>query len=109
MKRVLTALVLIPLVLLVLFKAPMWLFTLVVGAVAMGAAWEYLGLVDAYGFKSMKTATLLLVGLAFLVPTVINFVYILQPISLPLIYAYPIILLLCAMSRDNLREALPAA
>ena len=58
MKRVLTAVVLIPLVLLVLFKAPMWLFTLVVGAVAMCAAWEYLGLVKALRLHPLTIATL---------------------------------------------------
>jgi len=59
MKRVLTAVVLIPLVLLVLFKAPLWLFTLVVGAVALGAAWEYLGLVKAVRLQPLTMPVLM--------------------------------------------------
>ena len=43
MKRVLTAVILIPIVVLALFKAPLWLFTLLVMGVALLAAREYLG------------------------------------------------------------------
>ena len=43
MKRVLTAVILIPLVVLALFKAPLWLFTLLVLGVAVLAAHEYSG------------------------------------------------------------------
>src|SRR5581483_9972222 len=57
MKRVLTALVLIPLVLLAVFKAPSWLFTLLVGAVALLALKEYLDLVEAYGVKPIRWLT----------------------------------------------------
>jgi phosphatidate cytidylyltransferase len=45
MKRVLTAAVLIPIVLLVIFKAPMWGFILVVGFFGTLAAYEFLRLV----------------------------------------------------------------
>jgi phosphatidate cytidylyltransferase len=55
MKRVLTALILIPLVLLLVFLGPRWLVTLAVAAVAMQAAWEYLGLAEK-GLAE-KTAT----------------------------------------------------
>ncbi len=51
MKRVLTAVVLIPLVILALFKAPLWLFTLLVLGVALLAAHEYFGIVKASGFR----------------------------------------------------------
>ena len=44
MKRVLTALVLTPLVLALVFLGPKWLITLVVAAVAVLAGWEFLGL-----------------------------------------------------------------
>ena len=46
MKRVLTAAVLIPLVLVLVFLGPrwQWLFTLAVAAVAVLAGWEFLGL-----------------------------------------------------------------
>ncbi len=42
-KRVLTAVILIPIVVLALFRAPLWLFTLLVLGVALLAAKEYLG------------------------------------------------------------------
>src|SRR5205823_3376653 len=101
MKRVLTAVVLIPLVLLVLFKAPLWLFTLVVGVVAMGAAWEYLKLVDAYGVKSMKTPVVVLVALLFasLVGQLFVYGYPLWIVFAPvLLLVFPMVLLSTAMS-----------
>lgn len=55
MKRVLTAVVLIPLVLLALFKAPLWLFTLLVLGVALMAAREYFDAVAATGLKPFRT------------------------------------------------------
>jgi phosphatidate cytidylyltransferase len=58
MKRVLTALILIPLVLLLVFLGPRWLVTLAVAAVAMLAAWEYLGLVEKTGGKPPRMAVL---------------------------------------------------
>jgi phosphatidate cytidylyltransferase len=51
MKRVLTALVLIPIVLLIVFLGPKqhWLFSLAVAGVAALAGWEYLGLAQQRG------------------------------------------------------------
>jgi phosphatidate cytidylyltransferase len=46
MKRVLTALVLVPVVLCLVFLAPRWLFTIAVALVAAMAGWEYLGLAE---------------------------------------------------------------
>jgi len=54
-KRVLTAVILIPLVILALFKAPLWLFTLLVFGVAVLAAHEYLNIAAAAGFKPFRT------------------------------------------------------
>ena len=58
MKRLLTALVLIPLVLLAVFRAPDWLFTALVGAVALLATMEYLQIVAAYGVTVFRWTTL---------------------------------------------------
>ena len=58
MKRVLTALILIPLVLLLVFLGPRWLVTLAVAAVAMLAAWEYLGLAEKTGARPPRMAVL---------------------------------------------------
>ncbi len=46
MKRVLTAVILIPLVVLALFRAPLWLFTLLVLGVALLAAKEYFDIAE---------------------------------------------------------------
>ena len=51
MKRVLTAVLLIPVVLLIVFKAPLWLFALVVAAIALLAMHEYLNLAKGYQIK----------------------------------------------------------
>ena len=56
MKRVLTALILAPLVLALVFLGPMWLITLVVAVVAMLAAWEFLALTEHRGAKPPKVA-----------------------------------------------------
>ena len=48
MKRVLTAVVLIPVVLLLVFKAPLWLFALVLAAIVILTLHEYLFLAFNY-------------------------------------------------------------
>jgi phosphatidate cytidylyltransferase len=58
MKRVLTAAILIPVVLLLVFKGPFWLITLAAAAVAALAAWEFLVLADASGAKTPRIAVL---------------------------------------------------
>jgi|SRR5947209_6454175 len=54
MKRVLTAALLIPVVLLIVFKAPLWLFALVVAALIILALREYLDIVEAAGIKPFR-------------------------------------------------------
>ena len=66
MKRVLTAAILIPLVLLLIFLAPLWVVTLVVAIVAELALWEYLTLADATGAKAPRIATMVAIALLFL-------------------------------------------
>lgn len=67
MKRILTALVLIPLVLLLVFLGPrwQWLFTLAVAGVAALAGWEYLGLAEKSGAKPPRVAVLVALVLLF--------------------------------------------
>jgi phosphatidate cytidylyltransferase len=65
MKRVLTAAVLIPLVLLAVFRAPAWLFALLVGAVAILAVREFLELVKHYNVLPFRMPTFLAVGAMF--------------------------------------------
>ena len=54
MKRVLTAAILIPLVILALFRAPLWLFTLLVLGVALLAAKEYFDIAEKTGFRPFR-------------------------------------------------------
>jgi len=57
MKRVLTAVVLIPVVLLLVFRAPLWLFALAVAAIIVLALQEYLNIAEAAGIKPFKWLT----------------------------------------------------
>ena len=59
MKRILTALILIPLALALLFAGPLWLVTVVTGGVAALAGWEFLGLAEAAGAKPPRMAVLI--------------------------------------------------
>ena len=54
MKRVLTAVILIPIVVLALFRAPLWLFALLVLGVALLAAREYFDIAEKTGFRPMR-------------------------------------------------------
>lgn len=65
MKRILTALVLIPVVIGMVFWAPLWLFTLGCCAVALLALWEYLALADAMGARTPRITTCVLAALLF--------------------------------------------
>lgn len=65
MKRVLTAIILIPLVLLLVFSNNLPLITCVSAAVAMLAAWEYLGLADALGAKTPRILVLCCIAALF--------------------------------------------
>src|SRR5580698_419243 len=67
MKRILTALVLIPLVIVLVFLGPDWLVTLAVGVVALLAAWEYLGIAQAAGAKAPRIPVLVAIAILFAV------------------------------------------
>lgn len=60
MKRVLTAVVLVPLVLLVVFRAPLWLFALMVAGIVVLALHEYLGVLRSYGTQPVGAASYIL-------------------------------------------------
>ena len=70
MKRVLTAVILIPLVVLALFRAPLWLFTLLVLGVALLAAREYLDIATATGFRPFRRLSYGLTLLLFFVTAI---------------------------------------
>jgi phosphatidate cytidylyltransferase len=68
MKRVLTAVLLIPVVLAIVFKAPLWLFVPVVGVFTVIGLREFLSMVEASGLEAFRwpTYTLALLPLAAL-------------------------------------------
>jgi phosphatidate cytidylyltransferase len=66
MKRVLTALILIPLVLLLVFLGPRWLVALSVAVVAALAAWECMGLTEKVGARPPRAAVLVAILALFL-------------------------------------------
>ena len=57
MKRVLTAAALVPVVLLIVFKAPLWLFVPAVGVLTVIGLREYLSMVEASGVKAFRWLT----------------------------------------------------
>jgi phosphatidate cytidylyltransferase len=117
MKRVLTAVVLIPLVLLVVFRAPLWLFALVLAGIVVLALHEFLNIAEGYGIKPLKGLTyavslFAVLGLAMLsseiffldFPARLGIVF--SPailLVLPIIFGIPLVF------RNDMRMALPAA
>jgi len=126
-KRVLTAVILIPVVILALFKAPLWLFTLLVFAVACLAAHEYFGIVKAQGYSPFQVIGYILVALSFLASLAIAGLFTEVPDaaagsagsrtigvlflwSLPVVILWaPLVLLLTSLKREPLSEVLPDA
>jgi len=126
-KRVLTAVILVPLVILALFKAPIWLFTLLVFGVAVLAAHEYFGIVKAQGFRPFATTSYLLVAISFMAIYVTSLWMFAPPndavnsftrigafalfvAGLPAVTLLgPLVLLLLSLRREPLSQALPDA
>lgn len=128
MLRVITAIVLALLVLLALFKAPIPLFSLIVGIVAVLATYEYLNLVKAHELQPLWVLTMLAIAFS-IVTTYMNIRFrtmrmpppsahgwrlILEPvfvyqILLVLVGIAPFVMLACAMRNQNLKIALPSA
>lgn len=65
MKRVLTAIVLIPLVLVLAFLGPRWLVILSTAVLAGLAAWEYLGLAELGGARPPRIAVIVAIAVLF--------------------------------------------
>jgi phosphatidate cytidylyltransferase len=101
MKRVVTAVVLIPLVLLLIFEAPFWLITPVVASVAELALWEYLALADASDAKTPRIAVMIAVALLFVV------VFRRPDFLGPLLGALALALFIVCAFRSPLKRVLP--
>jgi phosphatidate cytidylyltransferase len=115
LKRVLTALVLIPIVLLLVLRAPAVVLAVVAGAVALLAIRELLKLAEAYRIRPLVLPTYLFCGLFFLLIAV-------HPGATDVLstaaFAYfglcaaalaPFIFLSVAMARNELASGFPAA
>ena len=66
LKRIATAVVLIPIVLVLILRAPVWVLAIVAGIVALLTIHEFLKLTEAYGVEPMRWPTHLFAGLFFL-------------------------------------------
>jgi phosphatidate cytidylyltransferase len=116
MKRIVTAAILIPLVLLAVFRAPLWLFLLITALVALAAAFEYLGIAASYGFEPFKLLTYLYVAALFVIywysqsasAPGSGAATLLAGMLLLLLFA-PFLLLTAAMGGPDLKAALPGA
>jgi len=114
MKRVLTAVVLIPLVLALVFLAPDWLVVLTVGLVAVLAANEFLQLAAASGMAPYREVTVALVGIGFATMAIFLARNRYQEDAIAAliiggIFFLPLVFLLLGLTKQELREALPAA
>jgi phosphatidate cytidylyltransferase len=126
MQRVLTAIILIPIVLLVVFKAPLWLYALVLVLLALVCTREYLNIVAAHNLKPLRTLSYLAVAGAladYYLSIVIRSSHpsnatgwqmLREPIFqyeilLVLVSVAPFVLLVAAMKTEDLHQALPSA
>jgi phosphatidate cytidylyltransferase len=115
-KRVVTAVVLIPLVLFLVLKAPLYVMAIVAGAVALLAVAEFLKLTSHYGVQPLWRPTYAFVGVFFLFVIVAtnNRVPLVETTAmiygLALVAAVaPFVFLTIAMRRAELASGYPAA
>ena len=115
-KRVATAVVLIPLVLLLVLKAPLYLLAMVAGAVALITIAELLKLATHYGVNPLGLTSYIYVAIFFAFVIVastgatalVEAAALLFGISLAMALA-PFVFLTAAMRRSSLAEGYPAA
>ena len=105
MQRILTALVLIPLVLLLILRSPGPVLAVVAGIVALLAIREFLELTRHYEVEPFSIATYIFVGMAFLfwAPNDVGIVFLAALASLA-----PFVFLSIGLRRENLRSIYPA-
>jgi phosphatidate cytidylyltransferase len=115
-KRIVTAIVLIPLVLLLVLKAPLYVLAIVAGAVALLAVAEFLRLVARYGVQPLSQPTYAFVALFFVFVIVIstNRTPLVETTALTYGLALamalaPFLFLTLAMRRTDLPSGYPAA
>lgn len=121
MKRVLTAVILVPIVVIALFRAPLWLFALLVLGVAVLATHEFFGIAKAQGFRPFRALSYLFLASLFgfvtwgslevvqQMPAWLRSVPMVEGITGLLLVAAPFLLLVAGMRRDPLSQSLPDA
>ncbi|HEV2397237.1 MAG TPA: phosphatidate cytidylyltransferase [Candidatus Sulfotelmatobacter sp.] len=116
LKRIATAIVLIPIVLVLTLRAPIWILAIVVGAVALLTIHEFLKLTEFYGVKPLRilTYTFTTIFFALLALNVGNE----KPLLSTAVFVYalgfaaaiaPFIFLTRAMRSESLSSGYPAA
>ncbi|MFI5114490.1 MAG: phosphatidate cytidylyltransferase [Terriglobales bacterium] len=114
-KRIVTAVVLIPLVLLLVLKAPLYVLAIVAAAVVLAAVAEFLRLVARYGVQPLGQATYAFVALFFVFVIVVstNRTPLVETTAmmcgLALAAVAPFLFLTLAMRRRDLTSGYPAA
>src|SRR5579871_1893901 len=115
MKRVLTAVVLIPLVLLAVLRAPVALLAIVVAAVALLGAHEALNMAEGYGVKPFRLPTYIFVAFFFISIALVGVQTPLMAVGM-MIYGVgfaavvaPFVFLIAGMTRQEMASAFPAA
>jgi len=115
-KRILTAVVLIPIVLLLVLRAPVWLVAVVTGAIALLTVAEFLKLTESYGVRPIVRPTYAFIALFFVFligaaasgkPLVSTDQFIVAAAFASAIA--PFIFLTIAMRRETLSTGYPAA
>ena len=115
-KRIATAVVLIPLVLSLVLKAPLYVLALVAGAVAVLAIAEFLKLVKSYGVQPLTLATYVFVALFFVFVIFASINRTPEDATTAVLYGIavaaalaPFVFLTAAMRRTDLASGYPAA
>ena len=115
-KRIATAVVLIPLVLSLVLKAPLYVLALVAGAVAVLAIAEFLKLVKSYGVQPLTLATYVFVALFFVFVIFASSNRTPEDATTAVLYGIavaaalaPFVFLTVAMRRTDLASGYPAA
>ncbi len=115
MKRVLTAVVLIPLVLLAVLRAPIPLLALIVGVVALLGTREALNMADGYGVHPFRLPTYIFAGIYFVAVGLIGRMNSSEAVGFMIFGAgfaaviAPFVFLVCGMTRSHIPTAYPAA
>jgi phosphatidate cytidylyltransferase len=116
LKRIATALVLIPIVMVLVLRAPVAIVAVVAGAVALVTVQEFLRLTESYGVQPLRWPTYIFVGLFFLLLAASTTGETPQVSSLKFVIGMgfacaisPFVLLTITMLRSPMSSAYPAA